>query len=191
MMAHREVTQEQFEHLLDDVTYLQDEAEALKYVIDQVPYSETPPDQMSILDMLRYLDFLQVHHFRPVVEEVFSENRILSVTPLSEKEKDFQTATDSAEKEETDVFTVLKKIIKHRAALTNVVRKIPLIDWERELKDSDGNRKNLFTFASEMVSAERKILKEIADLVLIHQNEKLSNREINQKVEQRKSEMDQ
>lgn len=189
-MAHREVTQEQFENLLDDVTYLQAEAEALKYVIDQVPYSETPPDQMSILDMLRYLDFLQVNYFRPVIEEVFSENRVITLSPVSARMDDFRSATDSADEEATNVFTVLHKIVKHRAALTNVISKIPLIHWERLLKDSEGNRKTLYNFASEMVNLERKILKEIADLVLVHQNEKLSKREINQRVEQRKSDME-
>lgn len=189
-MAHREVTQEQFEHLLDDVTYLQDEAEALKYVIDQVPYSETPPDQMSILDMLRYLDFLQVHYFRPVIEEVFTENRVITLKPISAESEHFRPAKDSEDENATNIFTVIHKIVKHRAALINVVRKIPLIDWERSLKDSDGARKTLYEFASEMVRSERKILKEIADLVLIHQNEKLGKREINQRVEQRKSEME-
>ena len=87
-----------------------------------------------------------------------------------------------------DIFTVLNKIVKHRAALINVFKKIPLIDWERTLKDSDGNEISLYDFASGMVQSERKILKEIADLVLIHQNEKLKTREINQRVEHRKSE---
>jgi len=190
MMAHREVTQEQFKHLLDDVTYLQDEAEALKYVIDQVPYSETPPDQMSILDMLRYLDFLQVHYFRPALEEVFRETRVITLSPLSATADDFRSANESTDEEATNVFRVLHKIVKHRAALINVIKGISLVDWERELKDTDGKRKTLYVFATEMVHSERKILKEIADLVLIHQNEKLGKREINQRVEQRKSEME-
>ena len=189
-MAHREVTQEQFKHLLDDVTYLQDEAEALKYVIDQVPYSETPPDQMSILDMLRYLDFLQVHYFRPALEEVFRETRVITLSPLSATADDFRSANESTDEEATNVFRVLHKIVKHRAALINVIKGISLVDWERELKDTDGKRKTLYVFATEMVHSERKILKEIADLVLIHQNEKLGKREINQRVEQRKSEME-
>ena len=189
-MGHREVTQEQFGHLLDDVTYLQDEAEALKYVIDQVPYSETPPDGMSILDSLRYLDYLQVSHFRPVIEEVFSTNRVIAAGAVPTEKEDFTRAEDADDQKETDVFTVLNKISKHRAALINVIKRIPLIDWERELEDSEGEPITMFEFANLMVRTERKILKEIADLVLIHQNEKLGRREINQRVEQRKSEME-
>ena len=188
-MTDREVTQKQYENLLDDVTYLQDEAEALKYVIDQVPFNETPPDGLSIIDYLRYLDYLQVNYFRPVVEKVFTENRIITAAPISDLEEEFQNVLNDPDGDKRDVFTVLNKIVKHRAALINFLKKIPLIDWERVLKLEDGSRLSLYEFSSRMVQSERKILKEIADLVLIHQNEKLKTREINQRVENRKSEM--
>jgi hypothetical protein len=188
MMTHREVTQQQYENLLDDVTYLQDEAEALKYVIEQVPYSETPPDGMSIIDQLRFFDYLQVKYFRPFAERVFSENKVVRASSLDDLLKEFENLPEDPDDDKKDIFTVLNKIVKHRAALINVFKKIPLIDWERELKDSNGNPITLYDFASGMVQTERKILKEIADLVLIHQNEKLKTREINQRVEHRKSE---
>jgi hypothetical protein len=190
MMTDREVTQEQFETLLNDVGYLQDEAEALKYVIDQVPYTETPPDRKSILSLIKYLDYLQIHYFRPVVEKVFSENRILTLSPVSEIEKEFDDALKEGGNDDKDIYKALNRITKHRAALINLLRKIPLIDWERALKNVSGSEMSLYQFASEMVKKERGILKEIADLVLIYQNEKLNRREINQRVEQRKSDLE-
>lgn len=183
-MTGREVTQEQFENLVDDVGYLQDEAEALKYVIDQVPHSETPPDGRSIKTMLRYLDLLQVNYFRPAVENAFSSNRTVTLKSLSS----FDDSFDETDEELNDIFKILNKIIKHRAALLNVISKIPLIDWERILKDSANNEISLYDFANEMVKKERSILKEIADLVLIHQNEKLNRREIDSRAKQRRSE---
>ncbi len=51
-MADREISQEQLDQLIDDASYLQDEAEAMQYVIDTVPYTESPPEGRSIAEML-------------------------------------------------------------------------------------------------------------------------------------------
>lgn len=183
MMTDQEVTQEQLKQLIDDVSYLQDEAEALKYVIDQVPYTETPPDGLSIYEMLKLLDHAQVNYFRPIVENVFSENRIVNTSTM----EDYEDTFELSEGDDKDVDKALNKIIKHRAALINVFGKIPLIDWERELKNRQGKIITLFEFVNNMVKQERSILKEIADLVLIYQNEKLNRREIDARAGQRKS----
>lgn len=183
MMTDHEVTQDQLDQLIDDVSYLQDEAEALKYVIDQVPYSENPPDGYSIYLMLKLLDHAQVNYFRPIVEKVFSDNRLINTSVYKTIEDSFEYS----EEDEIDVDKVLNKIIKHRAALLNVLLRIPLIDWERELKDQDENIVTLFEFANNMVKWERGTLKKIADLVLIYQNEKLSRREIDARIDQHKS----
>jgi hypothetical protein len=86
-----------------------------------------------------------------------------------------------------DIQKTLSKIIKHRAAVINVFKRISLIDWERELKGERGEPLILFDLASKMVRDERNILKEIADLVLIYQNERQHQREINKKASQQKS----
>ena len=44
MMTDREISQEDLDRLIDDASYLQDEAEAMQYVIDDVPYAKTPPE---------------------------------------------------------------------------------------------------------------------------------------------------
>lgn len=183
MMTDQEITQEQFENLLDDVSYLQDEAEAMKYIIDEVPYTEVPPEDMSIYEKLLLIDHAQSNYYRPVVEKIFSENRLLN---LSNFESYINTFERPKEDEEINIHKVLNKIIKHRAGLINTISKIPLIDWERGVKNQLNEIISLFEFVKSMVKEERNILKEIADLVLIYQNEKQQRRNIDAKSEQRK-----
>lgn len=182
MMTDQEVTQEQFEQLLDDVNYLGDEAEALQYVIDRVPHSEDPPEGRSIYSTLKLIDHAQINYYRPIIEQVFAENRLLNLSDYKEYKDTFES---EAEDEEKDIQKVLRKIAKHRAALLNVIKKIPLIDWERGVKDNSGRIITLYDFVQGMVRQERKHLKEIADLILIYQNEKMAQKEINAKARNR------
>lgn len=180
-MTDQEITQEQFNELISDAEYLLDEAEALKYVIDSVPYEETPPDGLSIYNMLKLIDHAQVHYYRPITERVFSENRLVRLSDFEHYKDTFEEETD---KDEMNIQKTLSKIIKHRAGVINVFKRISLIDWERELKGEKGEELILFDLANKMVRDERKILKEIADLVLIYQNERQHQREINKKASQ-------
>jgi len=182
MMTDQEVTQEQYEKLLDDVSYLGDEAEALQYVIDRVPHSEDPPNGLSIYWTLKLIDHAQVNYYRPIIEQIFAENRLLDLSDFEEYNDTFEQDQDDKEK---DIQKVLRKIIKHRAALLNVVKKIPLIDWERGVKNQSGRIITLYDFVQEMIREERKHLKEIADLILVYQNEKMMQKEINAKAEKR------
>jgi len=70
-----------------------------------------------------------------------------------------------------DVQKVLYKISKHRAGLINLVKNIPLIDWERTLSKAS-KEMTLFNFANEMVQKERATLKDIADLILSYEQNK-------------------
>jgi hypothetical protein len=185
MMSDSEVTQELYEQLLDDARWLQDEAEAVRYVIEQVPYKEKPPKGHSIFEMLRLLDHAQTRFYRPIIEKVFSENRTVKLSDYEDFRESFEELTND---KEHNVDKVLRNIIKHRGGILSILKKIPLIDWERELMDKDGERISLFDFSLEMVRTDRQILKDIADLILIHQNETFSRREVNARAEQRKSE---
>lgn len=183
-MTDQEITQEQFNELISDAEYLLDEAEALKYVIDSVPYEETPPDGMSIYNMLKLIDHAQVDYYRPITERVFSENRLLKLSDYEHYKDTFEEETDS---DEINIQKTLNKIIKHRAAIINVFKRISLIDWERKLRGERGEDLILFDLANKMIRDERKVLKEIADLVLIYQNERAHQREINKKSSQQKN----
>jgi len=186
MMTGQEVTQENFEALIEDAEYLQDEAEALKYVIDVVPFSEVPQDGMSIYQKLCLIDHAQSEYFRPIIEKVFKNPRMLVLSGFDDYRETFETP----DPEDSDVQKILNKIIKHRAGLINVFSKIPLIDWERGIKDKNENVISLFDFANRMVKQERAVLKEIADLVLIYQNHKQQNRQINLRTEERDNKED-
>ena len=183
-MSDQEITQDQLNNLISDAEYLLDEAEALKYVIDAVPYKESPPDGLSIYNMLKLIDHAQVNYYRPITEKVFSENRIVKLSDYEHFKDTFEEITDE---DEINIQKTLSKIIKHRAALINVFKRISLIDWERELKGERGEFIILYDLANKMIRDERKILKEIADLVLIYQNERQHQREINKKASQEKS----
>lgn len=181
MRSDREVSQEEYEQLLDDAKYLQDEAEALMYIIDEVPYTEVPTDGMSIIQMLSLIDHAQKNYYRPLIEKSFSSPRSVQLGKFDTYDETFEYPDD-----EKDVQKILRKISKHRAAVINLFEKIPLIDWEREVKD--GQRSiTLYDFANKMVTDERKVLKEIADLVLIYQNNKQANRQVDAKARERQN----
>lgn len=183
-MTNQEITQEKVNELLSDAEYLLDEAEALKYVIDAVPYSETPPEGLSIYNMLKLIDHAQANYYRPITERVISENRLVRLSDFEHYKDTFEEITDE---EEINIQKTLSKTIKHRAALINVFKRISLIDWEKELRGDRGELLRLFDLASKMIRDERKTLKEIADLVLIYQNERQHQREIEKKASQQKS----
>lgn len=110
MMTQREVTQDQVNRLLDDAAYLQDEAEALKYVIEQVPYSDVPPEGKSIYAMLELLDHAQVSYYRPLIERIFSENRLIRLSDLEHYETTFISAAESEEADEPDIDKLLNRL---------------------------------------------------------------------------------
>ncbi len=175
------INQDLIDRLFDDVSYLEAEAEALKYLIDTIPYDEKPPQGQSIKDKLRLIDFAQHHYFRPIIERVLFENRIIKLSDF----KHFEESFAEYENDEMDIHKVLNKLIKHRVALQTIIEKIHPIDWEKPLRDGNRDEISLYLFVQNMVTTERSTLKEIADLILIYQNEKQYQREINKKMSQR------
>jgi hypothetical protein len=182
-MSDLNISQKQIDNLVEDAEYLLDEAEALKYVIDSVPFEETPTDGMSIVNMLRLIDHAQTNYYRPIIEQVFSENRLIRLADY----EDFNDTFEVKKKDEADVQKTLGRIIKHRAALLTIINKIPIIDWERTLKNENNRKISLYEFAQSLIKKERGLLKKIADLVLIYQNERAHQREINKKASERQN----
>jgi hypothetical protein len=177
-----EVTRESFEQIIEDATYLQDEAEALKYVIDTVPYEEAPPaEDSSILDKLLLLDHLQVNYYRPVFEKAETPARNhVKVQSYDAFCEDFAPETNN----DIDIQKILSKLAKHRAALINVLQKIPLIDWQITIY-KDNKEITLYHFARDMIYKDRSILKDIAEMVMVFQKEQQGRREIEQKISER------
>lgn len=179
-MAKHEITQEQLDTLTEDASYLQDEAEALQYVIETVPYTETPPDGRSIAEMLMLIDHAQVNYYRPILEDAFKNPR---PTRLSNYEH-FRDTFELDEEKMSNIQKVLKKLAKHRAGLVNLINNIPLIDWERVIYRDD-REVTLYDFIQEMIRFERAELKRIADQVMVFNQEKQTQREL----ERRRSRM--
>lgn len=182
-MTDKEITQNQLDTLVDDASYLQDEAEALKYVIENVPYKEQPPEGQSIAEILLLLDHAQISYYRPILEEAFKNPR---PTKLSHFEHYSDTFEADQEKMD-DIQKVLSKISKHRAGLVNAMKKIPLIDWEIVVYRDD-KKLLLFDFMREMIRLDRTKLKEIAERVLVYTQDAGTRRELNQRQSQRQQE---
>lgn len=168
-----DIKQSQIDALLDDVSYLEHEAEALKYVIDSVPYNEAPPEGRSIAEILMYLDHSQQNYYRKVIEDVVNSVRPINLNAYINPDETFEFDEELGE----NIQKLLYKISKHRVALYNQVKNIQLIDWEREI--TKGKQSIiLYEFVKQMVKKERSTLKEIAELVMTYQNDKHMQREL-------------
>ena len=168
-----DINQQSVDNLITDLKYLQDEAEALKYVIDAVPYDQQTPSGTSVIERLMYIDHAQHKYYREVIEEAFKSPRPINLNQYHSPEDSFTPDPELS----SDIQKVLFKLSKHRAALLNIVEKIPVIDWEREIKGRKSDL-TLYQFMEDMVREERKVFKEIADLVMSHQKDLEHQREI-------------
>ena len=179
-MADREITQEELDQLIEDASYLQDEAEAMQYVIDNVPHQKSPPEGKSIAEMLLLIDHAQLSYYRPIMEEAIDDPRPTHLENFTHYRENFE----ADEEKMKDVQKMLRKIAKHRAGLVNAIKNIPLIDWETVVY-RDKNQVLLYDFMREMVRFERSMLKDIADQVRMYNQDKQQKREIEQRRSQR------
>lgn len=180
-MTTREIKQEEVNRLIEDATYLQDEAEALRYVIDNVPYDHNPPEGRSIVEMLLLIDHAQLSYYRPILEQTLSTNRPTHLESFI----DFNETFEVDETKKNDIQKILGKISKHRAGVVNAIKNTPLIDWEKVIY-RDEQPLMLFDFMLEMIRFERGILKEIADRVMVYNQ----NKETQRKIERQRSQHD-
>jgi hypothetical protein len=147
--------------VLEDAKYLQDEIEALKYVIHDIPYEDKPAEgEYSIIEMVGMIDHAQVAFYRPAMEEIIRQpSSTVSVSTRYEE-------TFKLKKDENDtVETILNRIIKHRAAFLNFMSKIKPLEWERT-GFIEGKRRSVFSLLKELVEYERSQLKRVAERVM-------------------------
>ncbi len=180
-MADREISQEELDNLVEDASYLEDEAEAMQYVIDDVPYDRTPPEGRSIAEMLMLIDHAQLSYYRPILEEAVDSPRPTHLENFTHFKESFELDEEKLK----NVHKILKKIAKHRAGLVNLIKNISLIDWETVVY-RDKRPVLLFDFIHEMIRFERNILSNIADQVRIYNQEKQQQRDLEQRRSQRK-----
>lgn len=182
-MANKEITQDDLDKLVEDASYLQDEAEAMQYVIDNVPYDETPPGGKSIAEMLLLIDHAQLSYYRPIMEKAVEDPRPTHLENFTHFEQDFEADEEKIQ----DIQKVLRKLAKHRVGFVNKIKNISLIDWETVVY-RDGQQIILYDFIQEMIRFERGILKDIADQVMVYNQEKERKREIEQRRSKRGNE---
>lgn len=180
MMKDREVSQEEVDELVEDASYLQDEADALQYVIETIPYTESPPGGKSVAEMLLLIDHAQLSYYRPILEEAYENPRPTHLKNFTHFRESFEVDEDKLK----DVHKILSKISKHRAGLVNFINKISLIDWETVVYH-DSRQILLIDFLKEMINFERGILKNIADQVKAFKNDMQNQREIEKRKSQR------
>ena len=116
------ISQSQRTDLIEEVAYLEHEAEALKYVIDLIPYDKKTKSGRSVLEALLYLDHAQQHYFRKVIEDAHKSVRPININSYVNPSDSFEVSED-----DKDVQKVLYKIAKHRVSLINLLQNISLI----------------------------------------------------------------
>lgn len=161
-----EVTRKTIDDLIQDIHYLQDELEALKYVISEVPVMEKPPGQPSILEMLALIKHAQAAFYRPLVEKISdtrSRNNVIDY--------DYKNTLDAAEYEEQGVEYLINKTIKHRVSFVTLLQQKPAQFWEYAISIK-GQEKTIFKLLHEMVTFERGQLKSVAERVLTLEDKK-------------------
>jgi len=150
----------QIDQIIDDASYMQDEAEAFKYVISTVPYSEKPAGEESILEMIALIDHAQKKFYRPFVETAAR----LTKRPVEYDENFAKTFSLDKEKYSNPEY-LLNKIIKHRAALLSILEKLSALDWNKKAEVKNRER-SIFDVMTEMVHFERNQFKKVADRVM-------------------------
>jgi hypothetical protein len=156
-----EFNKQNLEYLIEDATYLQDEIEALKYVIHDIPFDEKPGDEDSIIEMIALIDHAQLKYYRPILETFRSAKN----PDLSNINPDFKSSFQFELTDELTVDKVLDKIIKHRAALLNIAREIPILEWQKQRKLKN-KEISLFDIIQNMIVFERSQLRKVADRVM-------------------------
>lgn len=166
------LNKEDVDNLILDVEYLVYELEALKSVISDVEYNDAPPGsyQLSILDKLRSLGYVQKNYYEELIRKVVYEDSSKITLKREEVLKNFADQLEHEEKDNQDIDKVLSEIIEQRKGLIDRLIGFEHYIWEQQFNrvdsDADGES-NIYLLIKELVSFERSELKEIAERVQI------------------------
>lgn len=172
-------TRNDIERLLDDAGYLVDELESLKHVIFDVEYQAAPPgsEQLSILDMLQFIQFAQENYYSPLVKQLIDEEKSSTEISWATIQRDFKG--DSNTTDEMEVETVLNGIIDGRKTLLDRIQSVPGSYWFKKIERPDFGKLSLHELLNEMVRFEREQLKDIAERVQVMSFDREQQRQIN------------
>lgn len=179
-MGKSSITKDKIDNLIEDARYLQDEIEALQYVIEEIPYKQENPSEPSIAELLFKIDHAQKYYYKPMLQKVAkTRSDVVDMRRLDNYEESFEFDVEQL----NEIQPKLKKIIKHRASLVNAMQNIHTIDWEKQI-NTQGSSRSLYEIIENMVRYERGILKKIADQVMLISKERESRREMDQQKNQ-------
>ncbi len=175
-MAKSKVTQERVEQTIEDAAYLQKEARALRYVIDEVPYNANPPEGYSIAELLMLINHAQFTYFEPIFDDAINNNRPTCINSFDHFKKTF---TPEKRGDET-IQELLHSLASRRAAFVNKLEAISLNDWQKDIYKND-KKLLLLELIEEMNHFDQVQLKKITNLVKSLHQEKSTQREIQQR----------
>src|SRR5699024_1760394 len=167
------ITQEQVDRLIEDVSYMQDEAEALKYVIDFIPYGKQPLEGQSIAEILTFIDSVQKFYYQYYLQKAVEKQPLSRIDRLDQ----FIETFDVAEKNAEDIQSLLDRLAKHRIKLINTIKNISVFEWSTSVYVGE-KKMTLFEFIQQIVHFDRGQLKKIAGLVRVFGEQKQTERRI-------------
>lgn len=175
-MSRQNVKQQRVDKAIDIAAYLEKEIEALKYVIEEVPYDATPPEEYSIAELLMLIDHAQCNYYVPVFDSMLTENKpthLNNFTPFKE--------TFNPEKREgKDIQEVLSQLAGHRASFVKKLNDITITQWGKKLY-KDNQELYLIDFIEKMNHSDQIYLKRITSLTKSYHDEKATQRELKQR----------
>lgn len=172
------VDEKQISNLVEDVSYIAYEANALSHVVDTIPYTKKPgSEELSIIEMLIVLDSDQQDYYRKVLEKVFSSNKPVHLLHYKQGSESFQ----AGENLKKDIQLVLSNIARHRSTFISLIENRPPEDWKKKII-KDKAEVTVFDFIKEMIEKERGVLKRIAELVLAYQNDRQFHRNVETRI---------
>lgn len=172
-MSNRNVSvEERVEELIQFASWLKEEAQALKRVIEEVPYQDQMPDRKSIEEELIQILQLQESYYRPIFDSIRSpdtSNRI-PVRSLEKVLKDSEEASKPIE-------VILDQLAEQRTHILDTIDGLSADDWDKSV-DTGSFECSLLEIAEEMVERDLDAYKRLADLAKTFQQESEAKREL-------------
>ncbi|MEX2584786.1 MAG: hypothetical protein WD315_00240 [Balneolaceae bacterium] len=174
MLNRKESSGERVEELVLFASWLKEEAQALKGVIETVPYKDQIPERKSIEEELNMLLFLQRTYYRPIFEEFRSSDFSKEIQVPSA-----EMVLETAEREEGSqpIQNILDQLTEQRTQILHLISQIREDDWGCTVKTGSEDR-SLQEIAEEMVERDLETYQRLADLVKTFQQEAEAKREL-------------
>lgn len=174
MSNRNETSGERVEELVRFASWLKEEAQALKGVIETVPYQDQIPERKSIEEELSLLLLLQQDYYRPIFENFCSSDSTKEIQVRS-----VERVLNTAEREEESrpIQSVLDQLTEQRAQVLQLISQIPENDWGYTVTTGTEVR-SLLEIAEEMVERDLETYQRLADLVRTFQQDNEARREL-------------